>query len=162
MPDPTHSIEISAGDFSLSVAGTQEFVEEQFYALYEDHDLADVSASELPSRSASSEETTDESGRSVKPISEYLSESDATAKRDRVLVIGWYLESIEDQDDFTEAEIERKAENANVALGQSIERDLGNNVEDGYLFPAGERSGEDTFWVTEAGRGHLQDVGVPA
>lgn len=172
MTDDTYSIDFSVGNLELAVSGSEEFVEEQFFKLYEDHDIKEIDLSSEgglngtpeagPEQNSSSGEQSSDAKKTLdKTLNEYLANSEASTYQDNALVVGWYLEYAEGQDDFTAPEVEDKAHNDKVQLGAKVKRDLDKNVEKGYLYSPGERDGSDTYWVTDSGEDYLQDLGFP-
>lgn len=170
MADNTCSIELSLGDVSLGVSGPQEFVETQFYALYEKHGFdtinvsgADISVSGPGSKSDESGSQSIEEPQVNKSLNELLRDSEINMGTDRALVVGWYLIAARGQDDFTRPEVEEEADRSQVDLGENLGRDLRSNVEKANLAPTGEeRDGEDTYEVTETGKEYLRGKGIPA
>lgn len=165
MTDDIYSIELSVGGFSLSVSGSQEFVEDQFFKLYEDYDVEELNHSGMGGSTVEEAENKGEREKTAKgdgkTINEYLADSGASTKQDNALVVGWYLEYIEGQEDFTASEVEAKGKKEKVPLGSRVKRDLNENAKKGYLHSPDQRDGEDTYWVTDSGEEYLGDEGIP-
>jgi hypothetical protein len=164
MSDNDSLVEIKVGDNVLSVSGSEEFVSEHFYNLYEKHGFDEVDVS-INGTSGHEERATqtkkDHVKEGGKPLNEYLANSEASTKQDNALVTGWYLESVAGQDDFTPSEVKDQGDSSKVPLGVKLTRDMDNNVKKGYLHSPGQRDGEDTYWVTDTGKEYLEEMGVP-
>lgn len=165
MADNVNTIELRIGDVGLSVSGSEDFVEEHFYDLYEKHgfDEAELSGVDILSTDVQDKPSgKDEKGeREGKTVNEYLANSGASTKQDNALVIGWYLENVKGYDDFTPSEVKEEGDASKVPLGVKLKRDLDNNVQKGHLHSPGQRDGEDTYWVTDTGEKYLEDLGIP-
>lgn len=174
MADNTCSIELSLGDVSLGVSGPQGFVETQFDELYEKHGFDAIDVSEpaidvsadnsMGSDDAVGGKPQEESEPTVDAaLNELLSHSDIKTKQDTTLVVAWYLIAGRGQDDLTISEVREEAERSQVELGEKVPRDLKSNVGKGFLGATGEqREDEDTYEITDTGKEHLKDKGIPA
>lgn len=162
MSDKDSQIEIKVGSKMLSVSGSEDFVEEHFFDLYEEHEFEDVQAAHSGSSSPEDHSTSDkEDIREIgKTLNEYLADSEVSTKQDNALVTGWYIEQVKGQNDFTPSEVQEEADSAKVPLGVKLKRDLDENVQKGYLHSPGERNGEERYWVTDSGEEYLEDMGV--
>lgn len=174
MTDNSHSIELTIGNTSLGVSGSREFVQEQFYDLYEKHgfDSIDVPESAIEVSGGESNgisiEDEEQQSEETEPIvdaslNELLSDSEVKTKQDTTLVVAWYLIAARGQSDVALVDVREEAERSQVELGEKVPRDLRSNIGKGYLGPTGEqREDADTYEVTETGREHLREKGIPA
>jgi len=174
MADNTCSIELSLGNVSIGVSGPQEFVENQFEELYENHgfDTIDVNngdidgSGELPGNRdvTDADEADDESQPTIdKSLNEILSNSEIESMQEKALTVGWFLIRGRGQDDITWDEVKEEAERSQVELGEQVPRDLRKCVGKGYLGPTGdERDGSDTYKITGTGEELLREKGAPA
>lgn len=169
MADIPHSIELSVGDLSLAVSGSQDFVEKQFYELYESHgfDSLDASKADIEVGVEGSHANEPSGGEDTEPeieasLNELLSDSEISMVQDKALAVGWYLIAARGQDDMTWDEVEEEADRSQVELGKKVRRDLRSNVQKGHLGPTGEkRDDSETYEVTESGKEYLREKGIP-
>jgi len=101
--------------------------------------------------------TADRSTEKTRSLAEYYRKADNLTKRDTALVVGWYLEYHEDQEDFTKAEVEQRAQDAKIRLGANVSRDLSNQVREGHLHKVGKRNGKDALQLTLTGEDYVED-----
>ena len=162
MTGDQYSIELSVGDAWLSVSGPEDFVEEKFYELYEEHDFSEmeVSSSQNPSVKEEGAEESNPQEENTENLSELISESEINSKKDKALAVGWSLQNFEGQSNFTKPEIESKALEEQVEIGQNLTRDVNNLVDDDYLYPATERDDEQAYWVKDEGEEYLNEMGL--
>ena len=151
MSEKTYCIQVSQGGTTVKVAGDKEFVEEQFEDLREEY-----FANQTESVPPSAENPTDSRQKQV-ALGELYATSDLSYKRDAALLVGWFLESVEGQDDFTKSEIEDRARKAKVEIGKNLSRDLSTLVEKGYLQEVGRRMGEKAYYLTRTGESRIRD-----
>lgn len=162
-------LRVSIGDITIEAAGPVDEAESWFEALREDY-LSEVDAETLEAAldgsdagtstpETDSETTTSSastsSGKS-RSLTEYYKTADDPTKRDSALIVGWYLEYHENQDDFTRPEVEERAKDAKIGLGANVSRDLSNQVKDGHLEKVDERDGQDAYHLTLTGEEYVQ------
>lgn len=147
-----YKIRVSRGDTTVEVSGDQDFVDERF------DELCQRYLTDREEDSASTPET-DQNLKQKKQIAlgELYATADITYKRDAALLVGWYLEIIQSQEDFTKSEIEERALRAKVELGKNLSRDLSTLVEHGYLREVSRRDSEKTYYLTRTGESYVND-----
>lgn len=149
---PFH-IRISQGDTTVEVSGSREFVDERFDELQQIYLKNDYGE----------ERSQHETNTQKKPVAlgELYTTAEISYKRDAALLVGWYLESLEGQEDFTKSEIQDRALKAKIELGKNLSRDLSALVENGLLREVGRRDGEKTYYLTRNGEGYVsEELGV--
>jgi hypothetical protein len=82
--------------------------------------------------------------------------SDLT-KKDRALVVGWFLTQYEDMDNFSSNDVEQKANEAQIGLGSNVSRDLGRHVGDGHMVETNKSESPSTYQPTITGREYVQE-----
>ena len=159
-----HRIRVTAGEVTVEIEGTEEFVEDRFADLEEEY-LDSPAPAEPTSdggKSGSSAGFTP-GGSEGKPLtlSEIGREVDLPYKRDAALLVGWYLEHVEGMEEFTRSDIEDKAKESKVELGANVPRDISTLVERGLLVQVGERESTKTYYTTRTGEEYvLEELGV--
>jgi hypothetical protein len=161
-------LHVSVGDVTIEVDGPVDEAETWFEALREDYlegvDI-EAAASSSSSQESSSVETesvenngttTESSNTKQRSLPEYYKMADSPSKRDSALLVGWYLEYVDQQDDFTKSEIGDTAKSAKITLGKNLSRDLRNQVGDGNLLEVGERGGETAYHLTITGEEYVE------
>lgn len=154
MEEPQHVISVTRGDVTVKVSGEKSFVTEQF---------ADLSETYLNDDGGTTAESNSDIENTEKRISlgELYTTADISYKRDAALLVGWYLESIEDKSDFTKSEIKDRALQAKVELGKNLSRDLSMLIEQGKLQEVASRGGETTYYLTRTGEEYVEsDFGI--
>lgn len=151
MTEEMYSIRVERGELAVEVAGTRDFVEDQFDELSETYLNGE---GQTESNNPPSSSTTSTSNKQAS-LGELYSDADIQYKRDAALLVGWYLEYIEDQADFIKSEIEERALKAKVELGANLSRDLSTLIEKGYLQEVGSRDGEKSYYLTRSGESYL-------
>jgi hypothetical protein len=162
-------LQVSVGEITVEVDGPIDEAETWFEGLREDY-LSDIdtetlnaaaNGSSTVSRNPEGTQETDantsslSSGKS-RSLSEYYKNVDNPTKRDSALIVGWYLEYHEGQDDFTRQEVEERAQDAKISLGANVSRDLSNQVQDGHLEKVNERDGKDAYHLTLTGEEYVE------
>lgn len=157
-------LHVSIGEVAIEVEGPVDEAETWFEALREDY-LADVdgatvaeaaTASSTTDKSPTSQDTNNPQGK-TRTLAEFYQTTDGLSKKDTALLTGWYLEKHENQDDFTRPEIEEMAQSAKLTLGKNVGRDIGYQVEDGYLAEVDERDGDTAYYVTLTGEEYVEN-----
>lgn len=163
-------LRVSVGDITVEVEGPMDDAETWFESLREDYlsevDVETLEAAADGSRSIASNPTSDtanpassansaSSGKS-RSLPEFYKTADDPTKRDSALIVGWYLEYHEDQDDFTKPEVEDRAQDAKISLGANVSRDLSDQVKDSNLEKVDERDGQDAYHLTLTGEEYVE------
>lgn len=151
MSEETYCIRVSQGNTTVEVSGDEKFVEKQFEDLREEY-LDTQTESGAPSP----EDLTSSQQKQV-ALGELYATSNLSYKRDAALLVGWFLESVEGQEDFTKSEVEDRAQKAKVELGKNLSRDLSTLVEKGLLREVGRRMGEKSYYLTRTGESRIHD-----
>lgn len=152
----TTRVKVQVSDILIEVEGSEGYVDEKFEEL--SSELLPSSphkAQTLPV--AANPSAKDEQKAKEISLAELYSQADIKYKRDAALLVGCYLELIEDQDDFTRSEIEEAALKAKVELGKNLHRDFGTLVENGFIKKIGERNNEPTYYLTRTGESHVSE-----
>jgi len=164
-------LRVSVGEITIEVDGPVDEAETWFESLRKDY-LSDIDAAALeaasknntkapPENPNSSQNPTSDSTQTMagksRTLTEYYREADNPTKRDTALIVGWYLECKEGQDDFTKPEVEQRATDAKITLGANVSRDLSKQVKDGYLAKVDERGGKDAYHLTLSGEDYIED-----
>ncbi|MCJ0618160.1 hypothetical protein JZX76_01040 [Haloarcula hispanica] len=164
----TLHLHVSVGEITIEVDGPVDDAETWFEALREDY-LGDVDPETVanavtaesnpnPSREGNgnpSGHQAQSSGKS-KSLQEFYKLANDPTKRDSALIVGWYLEYHEGQDNFTKPEVEERATDAKISLGANVSRDLSNQVKDSYLEKVDERDGQDAYHLTLTGEEYVE------
>ncbi|SFL21851.1 hypothetical protein SAMN04487950_2863 [Halogranum rubrum] len=147
--EDTFQIRVSQGDVTVEVSGNREFVEKRFDDLQQTYLQSD----------GDQELVQMEQSTPRKPISlgELYTTATISYKRDAALLVGWYLESVEGQEDFSKSELQNRALKAKVELGKNLSRDLSTLVENGLLREVGRRDGEKTYYLTRTGESYADE-----
>lgn len=161
-------LHVSIGNATIEVEGPVADAETWFEALREDF-LPDVDTTTVVTTSRQSSTTPDggseaansnqegsSSGKS-RSLPEFYKMAGDLIKRDRALLVGWYLEYHEDAGNFTSKEVESRAQNAKIGLGQNVSRDLSKQVEEGRLDAVDERNGSDAYHLTRSGEEYIDN-----
>lgn len=151
MTKDTHAIRIERGDVAVEVAGSREFVEKRFDELSDIYLEGDISAESPDQQSAPATNSSPKQAA----LGELYTAADIQYKRDAALLVGWYLEYVEGQDNFIKSEIEECALQAKVELGANLSRDLSTLIENGNLQEVGSRSGEKAYYLTRSGENYV-------
>lgn len=161
-------LHVSIGNATVEVEGPAAEAETWFEALREDF-LPDVdtttvetTASQPASNSDGANDTTNSNGGNSssgesRSLPEYYKMAGDLIKRDRALLVGWYLEYHENEDDFTSKEVESRAQNAKIGLGQNVSRDLSKQVQEGRLDVVDQRDGSDAYHLTRSGEEYIDN-----
>lgn len=147
------SIRVSRGDTTVEVAGDREFVEEKFNNLVEEYltQAESTSQNPIPSQTMQSEKPKQAS------LAEIYTSADISYKRDAALLVGWFLEKMENQNDFIKSEIEERALQAKVELGANLSRDISTLIEKGLVTEIDRRDGEKSYYLTRSGESYVED-----
>lgn len=153
MTEGQHTIRVSRGETTVEVTGSQEFVEEQF------DELSDTYLVETDSFDDSEKNPSTNRSKRAKQtsLSELYTNADISYKRDAALLVGWFLEMVEGQDDFVKSEIKERAVQAKIELGANLPRDISTLIEKGYLQKVSSRDGEKAYYLTRTGESHVED-----
>ena len=169
--DDNLHLRVSIGDITIEAAGPVDEAESWFEALREDY-LSNVDSETIEkavdgsgsiatnpeSDSASPDNSADTmSSRKSRSLVEFYKTAENPTKRDSALIVGWYLEYHEDQDDFIKPEVEERAQDAKISLGANVSRDLSNQVNNGHLEKVDERDGQDAYHLTLTGEGYVEE-----
>jgi len=168
----TLQLHVSVGDVTIKTEGPVDEAETWFEALREDY-LSDIDAATIEAAATTTNHTSPAQGSSTETannsspsattrekslsLTEYYKQADNPSKRDSALLVGWYLEFHDGQENFTRTEIENKAEDARINLGANVSRDLSKQVEDGRIQKIDERDGHDVFHLTVTGEDYISD-----
>ncbi|QKY18638.1 hypothetical protein [Halorubrum sp. CBA1229] len=167
-PPESLRLHVSIGNATVEVEGPAADAETWFEALREDF-LPEVNTTTVEttasqpsnnpdganeSGSSSSEDSVTDKARS---LPEYYKIAGDIIKRDRALLVGWYLEYHEDTGDFTSKEVESRAQDAKIGLGQNVSRDLSKQVQEGRLDVVDQRDGSDAYHLTRSGEEYVQE-----
>ena len=153
-----HRIQVSTPAVTIEVAGSEEFVTNHFAELEEQYLAESDPRSEI---SANATESGWEKSEKPPTLSEINREIELPYKRDAALLTGWYLEHVDGTGEFSRTDIEEKANNVKLELGQNVARDIGALVERGLLRHEGEREGSKMYLTTRTGEKRvLDDLGV--
>ncbi len=82
--------------------------------------------------------------------------SDLT-KKDRALLVGWFLTQREGVDDFSSGDVEQKAKEAQIAIGSNVSRDLRKQVGDGHIVETNESESPSTYQPTITGQEYVEE-----
>jgi len=161
-------LHVSIGNATVEVEGPAAEAETWFEALREDFlpevdtTIVETTASQTStnpdgaSESGSSGGEDSSSGKS-RSLPEYYNMAGDIIKRDRALLVGWYLEYHEDEDDFTSKEVESRAQDAKIGLGQNVSRDLSTQVQEGRLDVVDQRNSSDAYHLTRSGEEYIEN-----
>ena len=156
MTDSDHTIHVSRGEVTVEVSGSKEFVEETF-------DEFESTYLDTPTELNTPAVDTNQQRNPSKglTLSEVYTNASISYKRDAALLVGYFLEQFEGQDDFTKSELEERAVQAKIELGKNLSRDLRKLINKGYLSEIGERNSEATYYLTRTGENYVEeDFGV--
>lgn len=156
MTESDYTLHVSRGDVTVEVSGSKEFVDAKFdeleAAYLKGTTEADTATAATPPQASRGKGLT---------LSEVYTSASTSYKRDAALLVGYFIEQFEGQDDFTKSEIEARAKQAKVELGKNLSRDLSKLINKGYLSEVGERNGESTYYLTRTGESYVEeDFGV--
>lgn len=167
--DTTESLRlhVSIGNATVEVEGPAAEAETWFEALREDF-LPEVDNTTVETTARQPSNNPDEasesgnssengSSRKSRSLPEYYKKAGDIIKRDRALLVGWYLEYHEDEDDFTSKEVESRAQDAKIGLGKNVSRDLSKQVKEGRLDVVDQRKGSDAYHLTRSGEEYVQE-----
>jgi len=168
-PDDLH-LRVSLGDVTVEVEGPVDVAETWFESLREDYlggidsEFVEAAANggTTPGNGSSStqfdtDHTPGTSSAKSRSLTEFYRTVDTPTKQDSALIVGWYLEYHQEQDNFTKSEIEEKAKDAKISLGANLSRDISNQVEDGHIERVSERDGQGAFHLTLSGEDYVTD-----
>lgn len=160
---------ISVGGVTIEVEGPVDDAEAWFETLREDYlsqiddDVLEAAAGRITEEqikgTPADPPNFDSKGnkKKSKSLAEYYKETDNPTKQESALIVGWYLEYHEDQDNFTSKEIEHRAQDAKISLGANVARDLREQVGQGHLKRVDERDGNDAYYVTRTGEAYIEE-----
>lgn len=160
-------LHVSIGNAAVEVEGPAAEAETWFEALREDF-LPDVdtttvetTTSQPPTNPNGASESGGSGGEDCsstksRSLPEYYKMAGDINKRDRALLVGWYLEYHEDESDFTSKEVRSRAQDAKIGLGQNVSRDLSKQVQEGRLDVVNQRNGSDAYHLTRSGEEYVQ------
>lgn len=158
-------LRVTVGEITIEVDGPVDEAETWFESLREDY-LNDIDPKALQQQLDKTENTdggyseqqagSPESETKTRTLTEFYRMADGITKKDSALLVGWYLEMKEGQEDFTKSEIEQTSQSAKVELGKNVGRDLGYKVGDGHLSQTGERDGDTSYHVTISGEEYVE------
>lgn len=165
----TLHLHASVGDITVEVEGPIDEAETWFEALQEDY-LPDVDPENVTAamdQEGRQTETTDTNESPADPgnstpeksrsLAEYYKMADDLTKKDGALIVGWYLEYHEDEQNFTPPEVEDRAGDAKINIGANVTRDLSDQAKDGLIKKDEDRSGSDAYHLTLTGEQYVKD-----
>jgi hypothetical protein len=144
-------LNLNQGKFE--VEGSKSFVEKWTSKLenkIEDKNYSSQEANE----SSNSEESSSEKQRS---IGEVYDPKEFSKKQNRALFIGWSLEILRDNEEFTKKQIKDVAQEFKIELGANLTRDVQSLIKKGKLKRVGEDNGEPTYYLTRTGEQIIEE-----
>lgn len=166
------TLSVSIGDVSVEASGPSAEAERWFGKLQEeyldgiDNETVQEAAStsqNSPSYQKPGQKSTDgsssknqSSGKS-RSLAEYYRNTDGLNKKERALLVGWFLEKKTGMSDFTQQDIKSKAKEAKIDLGKNLSRDVRNQIGDGHIQVADEQNGSDTYQLTLTGEEYVEE-----
>lgn len=160
--DQTYRIRLRVADQELEVEGDDTFVKEQFDDLASEYiDVSTAKVSTTGKEPTTLPATVDQEKPPTLP--EIYQEANIQYKRDAALLVGWYLEMTQGQEDFTKSEIEDAAIDAKIELGKNLSRDIGHLVENGLLLEVDQRDKETAYYLTRSGEEYvIEEFDLPS
>jgi hypothetical protein len=142
------TMRVKIGDAELEVSGPQKFVEEkvdEFVAAQggrREAGATAVLASEgVPANRASKAST----------LAQLLKKATVKSDVDRVLVAGYYLETVQNMPSFTAAEIKEAIRQAKVSPPSNPSDVIAKNIKKGAMMMAGDKDGRMAYVLTTDG-----------
>jgi|GEM_PF-2221728 len=89
-------------------------------------------------------------------LPEYYKMTDSPTKKDRALLVGWFLTQQGDGE-FTKVEVEQEAKDARIELGSNVSRDLRYQVGDGHISKVDESDGSPVYQMTRTGDEYVEE-----
>jgi len=130
----------------------REFVEEWFDKL-----SASLENSSHDGHDKSDNPEDTDSSEKEKSIAEIYDRESFSKKQERTLFIGWALEKVQNQTEFTREEIQSVAKDYKIQLGANLNRDINSLIRKGWLKEVGERDGDSTYYLTRTGENFVEE-----
>ncbi|MEZ3143861.1 hypothetical protein [Halobaculum sp. MBLA0143] len=128
--------------------------------VYSDGEAAQVSGNEAESLTDSDTTSADNSETNRRTadrtLPEYYKMTDSPTKKDRALLVGWFLTQQGDGE-FTKPELQQEAKDARIELGSNVSRDLRYQVRDGHISKIDESDGSPVYQMTRTGDEYVEE-----
>jgi hypothetical protein len=151
---PNVTLKLVIGSFSVEVTGPQQYADRKLEELIGRYVSSSVrSATQDPSSSRALKQS---AGKKLSPP-EFLKKLKSANQTDRAVALGYFLERLESQTNFTTSELRdlgRKAKNPFTNVSDSVAR----LVARGLMMSAGEKDGQRAYALTASGEEYVESM----
>ena len=150
-PRGSVTMRVRVGDSEIEVTGPSAFVEKKIAEFLEHHKQA--AAAPIGTQRASAGQIAQASPSASRALSPAQFFRKAAPKTDveRVLVAGYYLETIKQQESFTTSDIVETIRAAKVPPPTNPSDCVARNIKKGTMMPSGDKEGRMAFVLTTDG-----------
>lgn len=148
--DNMYKISLNLSQKEFEVEGEKSFVEKWVPKLEKKINSVSKNNDSSKNRQSSGQEK-------EKSIAEIYDREKFSKKQDRVLFIGWALEVLRDNEEFTKPQIKDVAQEFKIELGANLTRDIKSLIKKGKIKKIGEENGETTYYLTRTGEQFVEE-----
>ena len=141
------TMRVKIGDAELEVSGPQSFVEEKVKEFVSEQGAKRTT----PAPIHTSEAVAVGHGNKPSTLPQLLKKVTVKSDVDRVLVAGYYLETIQGVQSFTAAEIKEAIRGARIAPPSNPSDVIAKNIKKGLMMMAGDKDGRMAYVLTTDG-----------
>jgi len=146
---PTVTMRVRLGDTEMEVTGPSDFVQEKIDAFLKQQPASQAAAG---SRGTAPAAQPDVAGARKKlSLAQFFRKLALRSDVDRALAAGYYLESSEEKETFTAAEVRDAIRAAKIVPPRNPSDSIAQNIRKGLMMSAGDKEGKMAFVLTTDG-----------